>query len=211
MVESSNNKRWLVIVATAVAVALAAVLFFVVPWGGAETSPQPTPANVWGNNSAAAPAPAEPTEVAPVEIGKPQRITVKSLGVDAPVIALGLAPDGSQAVPETLHETAWWELGSRPGQSGNGVIVGHAASKGVGVFDDLKDLKTGDRITVVGTSGKARFEVTETYEKPVSEFAEVSDDVYRTEGPPGLVLMTCGGWDGEAWLSTTFVHAKLVS
>lgn len=150
-------------------------------------------------------------EAIPVEIGAPKSVIVGNLDIDAPIIPLGFADDGSQAVPKTLHETGWWKHGSRPGQTGNGVIVGHATSRGKGVFNGLDTLKSGDQIVVKGESGQATFTVTRTAKKPKADFAEVADDIYRTSGGPGLVLMTCGEWNGEVHEDIIFVYANLLA
>ena len=164
----------------------------------------------WTRPLPTAETPSPATEATPVEIGVPQSLTVENLDIDAPVIPLGFAEDGSQAVPKTLHDTGWWELGAKPGQAGNGVIVGHATSRGKGVFNGLDNLKTGDQIVVTGQSGEATFTVTRTAKKPKADFAEVADDIYRTTGRPGLVLMTCGGWNGEVHEDIIFVYAHLL-
>lgn len=153
----------------------------------------------------------EPEPANPIDIGKPVSITVNDMDVDASVLHLGFADDGSQAVPKTLHETGWWKLGSQPGQAGNGVIVGHATSSGKGVFNGLDGLEPGDKIVVKGETGTATFTVNRTDKKPKDDFAEVADDVYRTTGNPGLVLMTCGEWNGQVHEDIIFAYADLLA
>jgi LPXTG-site transpeptidase (sortase) family protein len=154
--------------------------------------------------------PSTERSVSPVDIGRPERVRVDSIAVDAPVLAMGTAPDGSQAVPSSLHETGWWEHGARPGEIGNAVIVGHAASRSEGVFDDLHSLARGDVVTVSGTAADVRFSVTRSFDLPVEDFEKVSARMYRQRGAPGLVLMTCGGWNGEEFETTTIVMAELL-
>ena len=125
------------------------------------------------------------------------------------MLALGTADDGAQEVPKSLDETAWWRHGSKPGEAGNTVIVGHTSSRSHGVFDDLGDLRRGDRIVIRAKTGRAAYTVTETDEVAVEDFDTVADDIYRKTGPSGLVLMTCGDWDGRDYDTTVIVRADV--
>ena len=67
-----------------------------------------------------------------------------SIHVNASVVGLGLAVDGSVNVPENPYQVAWYELGPRPRQQGSAVISGHFGPRKSGahsVFDDLHLLK----------------------------------------------------------------------
>lgn len=111
-------------------------------------------------------------------------------------------------MPAALDETGWWRDGAVPGADGNAVIVGHTASSDDGVFDRLVDIGTGDEILVTGENGTAAFFVTETDVVPLADFGSVAPDVYRSEGPSGLVLMTCGDWNGREFETTVIVYAE---
>ncbi len=201
-------KRRSVFIGLALLVALAVLAVFF--WPGPDSSNKAPADSGWAK---AIPTISVPPAVAdkPVDIGIPTKLIVDKMEVSAPVIPLGFADDGSQAVPKSLSETGWWELGSRPGQAGNGVIVGHATSRGKGVFNGLDELAVGDEIVVEGKTGKATFSVTKVEKKPKVDFAEVADDVYRTTGAPGLVLMTCGGWNGEVHEDIIFAYADMLA
>ena len=151
----------------------------------------------------------EPTRGPTGSEGPPRRLEIPRLEVDAPVLALGKADDGSQEVPTSLDATGWWRHGSEPGEAGNTVIVGHTASKADGVFDDLGTLRRGDRITVRARGGDLDYSVTGIEEVPVEDFDSVSDSIYRETGPSGLVLMTCGDWNGSDYDTTVTVRAEL--
>ena len=142
--------------------------------------------------------------------GPPKRLEIPRLDVDAKVLALGKAEDGSQEVPKALADTGWWRHGSKPGEPGNTVIVGHTASKADGVFDDLDTLRRGDRIAVRARDGARNYSVTDTEEVAVQDFASVSDSIYRETGPSGLVLLTCGDWNGSDFGTTVIVRADIV-
>ena len=44
----------------------------------------------------------------------------------------------------------------------------------------------------------------------VADFAAESDRIYRETGPSGLVLMTCGDWNGTRFETTVITYAKAV-
>lgn len=143
-------------------------------------------------------------------IGVPKHLVVRDVEVDAPVLPVGTTKAGAQDVPKSLKDTGWWKDGQLPGQPGNAVIVGHTASKDDGVFDDLGDLEKGDEITVRGDKGTLGYRVTSEREVKVENFAAESDRIYRETGPSGLVLMTCGDWNGSRFETTVIVYAEAV-
>jgi LPXTG-site transpeptidase (sortase) family protein len=100
--------------------------------------------------------PAPPTAV-PVVVGKPKRVKIPKIKVDADVEYVSLAPDGAMDVPKNYDNTAWYQLGPRPGEQGNSAIAGHVDSKtGKAVFWDLPKLQPGDEVFVVGDDGVER-------------------------------------------------------
>jgi len=141
-------------------------------------------------------------------IGVPTRVVIPDVKVDAAVLQVGTTKAGAQDVPKSLEDTGWWKDGQQPGQPGNAVIVGHTASKDDGVFDNLAELERGDRLTVRGKEGTLDYRVTSEREVKVEKFAAESDRIYRETGPSGLVLMTCGDWNGKRFETTVIVYAK---
>ncbi len=152
--------------------------------------------------------PADDRELVDGSTGAPQRLEIQRLDIDAPVEPVGTTPENAQEVPAALDETGWWRDGAVPGEDGNAVIVGHTASSDDGVFDRLVDIESGDEILVTGEDGTAAFTVTETDVVPVPDFATIAPDVYRSDGASGLVLMTCGDWNGEEFETTVIVFAE---
>lgn len=140
-------------------------------------------------------------------VGEPTRLQIEALDVDAPVQPVGTTPENAQEVPAALDETGWWRDGAVPGAPGNAVIVGHTASADDGVFDPLVDIEQGDEVLVTGAEGTAAFTVERVDVVPVADFADVAADVYRSDGASGLVLMTCGDWNGNEFETTVIVHA----
>lgn len=137
----------------------------------------------------------------------PVRVRIATIDVDASVVPLGTATDLTQEVPDDPMVVGWWEPGARPGQAGSVPLVGHTSSSGTAVFDELHTLTPGDVVEIESTVGAHRYRVEQVDELPVEAFDTVAADVYRTTGPPALVLMTCGDWDGDRFASTVVVRA----
>ncbi len=114
-------------------------------------------------------------------------------------------------MPGSIDATGWWRDGVRPGRRGNAVIVGHTASRADGVFDHLGKLHAGDSVTVHSAHGTLRYRVIRVTDVKLADFARISPIVYRKVGIPGLVLMTCGDWNGTAYESTTIAFASLTA
>jgi LPXTG-site transpeptidase (sortase) family protein len=143
------------------------------------------------------PGPSEmlPPPQAPVQqkVGKPIRITIPALDVDAPVVPVGLQPDGSMEVPDAA-EGGWFHPGVRPGgESGSAVIAGHVDhAKAPGVFLELRKLGVGDQIELLDDVGKKyRYAVTERFQ--IDKDKLPAEELFRRNGPPTLTLITCGG------------------
>lgn len=188
----------------AVAILVAAVIAVFVMSGTDDPVAHTLSAPVLASVSA---APTVAPEPAPVATGIPSRLRIPALKVDAQVVGVGTGPDNSQEVPPSLRLAGWWRDGVQPGAPGNAVMVGHTASAGGGVFDALIDAKRGDVVTVEGKDGRVAFRVTRIEELAVRDFDTVADEVYRSTGRPGLVLMTCGDWNGKLFETTVIVHA----
>ncbi|MEP6710698.1 MAG: class F sortase [Candidatus Saccharibacteria bacterium] len=145
----------------------------------------------------------------PVKPAKPLHLLIPKIKVKASVLQLGTEADGSQMVPKTFTNVSWWNEGQLPGQPGNAVFAGHTYSKGDGVFDQLPKLRKGDRITVVTQKGEQTFIVCSVGSVPTSEYGKVASQITRSTGKPGIVLQTCGDWDGSEYHATTVVFALL--
>jgi LPXTG-site transpeptidase (sortase) family protein len=123
----------------------------------------------------------------------PLRLSIPSLNVSAPVVAVGLEPDRSMEIPEA-SEAGWYELGPQPGEgAGSAVIAGHVDHKGQeGVFIDLRRLELGAEVSVFDADGtQHRFIVFERYQVDKDELP--APELFRRTGEPVLTLITCGG------------------
>jgi len=126
----------------------------------------------------------------------PLALAIPAIRVRAKIIALGLRPDGSPAVPPltTPFVTSWYDPGPAPGAPGAAVIFGHVDSAAVGpaVFYDLGRLRTGDLIDV--TLADRRTAVFRVYGAGLylkTDFPSLG--VYGYTRWPTLRLITCGG------------------
>ena len=160
------------------------------PGRDAATLPPERPAEVPPPPTTAVPAPAVPRAAVGVD---PERIRIPSIGVDAPVVDLGLNLDRTLQVPGNYAETGWWSGGAQPGAPGPAVVVGHVDSTtGPAVFHRLGDLRPGDAVEVADPAGQVRrFRVVRLEEHPKDEFP--TDAVYGPTGGPELRLVTCSG------------------
>ncbi|KOU76798.1 peptidase C60 sortase A and B [Streptomyces sp. MMG1533] len=141
----------------------------------------------------------------------PVGLRIPALGVDTPVMQLGLAPDGSVQVPPiTAHDRAgWYRHSPTPGQTGPSVILGHVTvgDYGDGVFRHLDRLRRGDRIAARLENGTtAEFAVTDVRTVAKAEFP--AEAVYGNVNRPELRLITCGGpRTGDGYRDNVIVFA----
>jgi hypothetical protein len=124
----------------------------------------------------------------------PARLAVPALGVDAPVVPVGVEPDGQMTVPTDVVEVGWYRHGPTPGARGSAVLAGHVDSRtqGRGVFFALRDVAVGDEVTVTDAAG-----ATTTWQvvgrRTLDKDTLPVDELFRRDGAPRLVLVTCGG------------------
>lgn len=156
-----------------------------------------------------------PREFPVLAPSRPVRLVIPSIEVRAPVHRVGLADDGSIAVPplEKHNEVGWYDRGPTPGQFGPAIIVGHADTRsGPSVFHDLARLRPGARIEVIRQDRSvAIFEVNsvERFDKAKLPVERVYGDFRR----PWLRLITCGGeWVGGStgYADNVIAFASLV-
>jgi LPXTG-site transpeptidase (sortase) family protein len=143
--------------------------------------------------------------------GRPARLLVPSLGVDAPVV--GIDTEGSVLVPPDDPQTlGWWTGGARPGaRFGGALITGHTVSSGGGAFDDLETLRRGDRVAVRTRRGVVRYQVTGVSIYRKASLARDAERLFSQDVPGRLVLVTCEDWTGEVYLSNVVVFAEPLS
>ncbi|MEU5557628.1 class F sortase [Streptomyces globisporus] len=133
----------------------------------------------------------------PLDGSAPERVEVPSVGIDAPVIARGLDPDGAiDPPPYGIPKTAgWYGDGTRPGAEGAALFVGHVdTDTKPAVFYGLSAVKPGARIEVTRTDGSvAEFTVDDVQLVTRERFDAQQAYGPREDGRAELRLITCGG------------------
>ncbi|CAA9237593.1 MAG: hypothetical protein AVDCRST_MAG41-1272, partial [uncultured Corynebacteriales bacterium] len=153
------------------------------------------------------PPPAPPAPPAP-----PSGFALPAQRVTAPVVPMGVRPDGELEVPESPRTVGWW-VGSAPAGSpaGSTVLAGHVDSEqgGLGAFAALRDVAVGGRV-VLTDSFRGRHAYRVIARRTYPKYA-LPREVFR--GAP-LVLITCGGpfdEDGGRYRDNIVVFAERVS
>ncbi|MDY7106941.1 MAG: class F sortase [Actinomycetota bacterium] len=123
----------------------------------------------------------------------PLRVVVGAVGIDVPLVELGLGPDGAVEAPQDFDVAGWYVGSSRPGEAGPAVLAGHVdSSTGPAAFFRLAELAVGDDVVVHRADATvARFRVTRVERHPKDGFPTAA--VYGAVPGPALRLITCGG------------------
>lgn len=154
-----------------------------------ESSPPvlPTPA-VDVPRAVATPAPARQS-VPPV------RVVASSIGVDMPIVPVGVETDGFMELVPDPAVGGWYRFGADPAdREGTVVISAHvdAPDHPIGPLSRLRDLPVGAEIEVTDAAGTGhRYAATSVTYYPKTELPV--DALFARTGDPALVLITCGG------------------
>jgi hypothetical protein len=134
-----------------------------------------------------------PATHAAAGVALPARVAVPRIGISSGLQRLHLRQDGELPPPSAWMEAGWYADGTRPGDVGPAVIVGHVDSTlGPAVFYRLREMRVGDTILVTGVGGKVlTFVVSEVRSYPKDKFP--TDTVYGPTALPELRLVTCTG------------------
>ncbi|XMN09180.1 class F sortase [Streptomyces griseobrunneus] len=131
----------------------------------------------------------------PLRPSDPVRIRIPSIEVDAPMMRLGLGPEGSLDVPpdENRNLAGWYADGVPPGAQGTAIVAGHVDNaEGPSVFYALGALTKGTRVEVVREDGRTAvfsIDAIEVYDN--KDFPD--QRVYGDSPHASLRLITCGG------------------
>ena len=187
-----------IVAAVVAAIALAQALSGCAsPASGATAAARPSPS---ATHALASPPPSAAVAASrfqsprtPVEIAVPVQLRIPSIGVNARLQQVWLAPDGTVAPPHGYRDAAWYAKSARPGQPGPSILVGHVDStSGPAVFFNLVTLKAGAEVLVDrADKSTVRFRVSGRIQVAKSRFP--ADLVYGPTLSPSLRLVTCGG------------------
>lgn len=146
------------------------------------------------------PPAAHRTDISPVRHPAPAAVTIPTLGVDAPVVPVGVDEMTKlMDVPRSASEVAWYSPGPSPGDAGSAVLAAHVDWGGSrGVFHRLGELEPGGRVSVAYVDGTSKqFEVIARRQYSKKELPV--DLLFSSQGKPTLTLITCAGrWDRKA-------------
>jgi LPXTG-site transpeptidase (sortase) family protein len=133
----------------------------------------------------------------PIPSVKGVRLVIPSIKVNAPIEPVGIASNGTLAVPvmQPWTDTGWYKYGPYPGLPGSSVIDGHLNRPGgcciPAVFWNLKLMHVGDSVMVTSPGGKVlHFRVTAI--KTLKNDAPTAD-IFNRVGGTYLNLITCAG------------------
>jgi rhodanese-related sulfurtransferase len=125
----------------------------------------------------------------------PAKVEIAALHAVAPVTATATdLASGELIVPPDPSVVVWWAGGARLGDAeGTVTLAGHVDYNGVpGAMIQLQSLPVHSQVVVTSASGRQyRYSVASRVR--VSKQSLNQLDVFRTAGPPRLVLLTCGG------------------
>ena len=84
---------------------------------------------------------------------QPKYLTIKKLGIHAPVANVGLTSAGAVDTPKNIWDAAWYNGSAKPGNDGATLIDGHSSATRGALFGNLDRLAAGDQIQVTRGDG----------------------------------------------------------
>lgn len=137
------------------------------------------------------------------------------IGITAPIVGVGLDPDGAIGSPNGPDDVGWFRGGAYPGKQGNAIIDGHRdwyVGPRAAVFWDLPKLAKGANVYIYDDGDAYVYEV---YRKLTYDFddPDALDTIQPSDGPI-LTLITCDGTFNAAthnYGERTIVQARLIA
>jgi len=160
----------------------------------------------------ATPIPTPPPSSSPVA-----RMIIEKIGIDAPVITMGLDEQHVPLVPDNPNDIVWYDFSTRPGWGSNAVFSGHVdwTVNGVpvtGVFYDLRNIGIGDIIKVRLQDGtEYQYKVTANVAIPYDDPQALA--VMGATPIEMITIITCGGtWVPEYGnpIGGNYTHRQVV-
>jgi sortase (surface protein transpeptidase) len=121
------------------------------------------------------------------------RVTIKSIGVSAHIVSLGLSKTGELQRPPNYTDVGWWSGGTAMGRKGVTLLAGHVdSSTGPAVFYRLTSLRRNAIVLVEDRDGR-RYRYRITNREQVRKDAFPTQRVYAKTKDRVIRLITCGG------------------
>lgn len=140
-------------------------------------------------------APATLDALRAAEAQRPVSVLVPGVAQAAPVQARTTDPvSGGFDLPHGASDVAWWASGAVPGTGvGSVVLAAHVSYDGeTGPFTRLSTLAPGSQVVVVSADGSRHVYAVQTSRSAPKTSLDRAE-LFRTTGPPALVMVTCGG------------------
>lgn len=147
-------------------------------------------------------------------VADPVRIDIARLKIDAPMDPLTMDSTTQELKPPAYGHAGWSQVGPQPGAVGRAVVEGHRTNPdgSPDVFNSLSEAKTGDKITVTTSNGKAvNFTVTSVETFDTSSVP--MDRVFGTDGKLAQLRLIApsGTATGSSYQEDVVVFADLAS
>jgi len=128
------------------------------------------------------------------DVGKPGRLIIPSININARIEHIGLTAEGAVGAPEGAFDVSWFNPGARPGEKGSAVISGHSGrwkDGTVSVFDPLDTVKPGAMIYVKDDTGQTISFVVK--EMRIYGKDEIVPEIFNQSDKAYLNIITCHG------------------
>jgi LPXTG-site transpeptidase (sortase) family protein len=142
----------------------------------------------------AASPPEVTADVAPPSPAGSMRLQIEAIGIDAPVVSLGVEADGTMQSPSGPLDAGWYTFSAIPGAPGNAVFSGHVdfANFGPAVFWRLRQLGGGEVIRVRGVDGST-YEYVVTQSRTYDPDDAPLEEIIGATSRESITLITCEG------------------
>jgi LPXTG-site transpeptidase (sortase) family protein len=141
------------------------------------------------------------------------RVQLPALGVEAPIVRVGIDSSQRMVVPTNARDIAWLDQGGIPGRTQNVVLAGHIAySRAAGSFNRIRDLQPGDDVILRIDDKTLRYRV--VWNCQFHRDTTLADRIMGYTTVPSVTLISCGGvFDTAARTHTDriTVRAELVT
>ncbi len=119
-------------------------------------------------------------------------VALPRLGVEAPIVRVGIDRSYKMVVPHNSREVAWLDRGGIPGYTQNVVLAGHVKYSGVpGSFFRLGSLRPGDEVLLRVDDRQLKYRVLWTC---FFDFdTKRADQIMGYTTKPSATLISCGG------------------
>jgi sortase family protein len=129
----------------------------------------------------------------PVVPAVPSRVIIATHRISAAVDVVAAGSSGALTIPEDPERLGWWIGSAMPGDGrGTVLIAGHVdtAAAGRGALFKLETVAMGTRIDVRAGDHDVTYRAMARRSYPKRHLPA---DLFRADGAPRLVLVTCGG------------------